>query len=79
MFEKSLLDKSIGVKNLKVKKKFRFKFYSIFFCGVFFRQIKLNLFIEQNNVEYEIEEVELMNKVNEVVSSDILQIILLGE
>lgn len=79
MPEKSPSDKSTGAKNLKAKKKSRSKPHPTLFCGVSLRQTKLNIPIEQNNVEHETEEVELMNKVNEVVSSDTPQIISSGE
>ncbi|XP_022332916.2 dual E2 ubiquitin-conjugating enzyme/E3 ubiquitin-protein ligase BIRC6-like isoform X4 [Crassostrea virginica] len=75
MQEKSPSEKSAGAKSSKVKKKSRSKSHPTLFCGVSLRRTKMNLPIEQNNVEQETEEVELMNKVNEVVSSDSPQII----
>lgn len=75
MQEKSPSEKSAGAKSSKVKKKSRSKSHPTLFCGVSLRRTKMNLPIEQNNVEKETEEVELMNKVNEVVSSDSPQII----
>lgn len=75
MLEKSPADKSAGIKISKAKKKSRSKPHPTLFCGVSLRRTKISQPTEQNNVECETEEVELMNKVNEVVSSDSPQII----
>ncbi|XP_062579414.1 baculoviral IAP repeat-containing protein 6-like [Saccostrea cucullata] len=73
--EKSSTEKSNGAKISKAKKKSRSKPHPTLFCGVSLRRTRMSLPLEQNNVECETEEVELMNKVNEVVSSDSPQII----
>jgi hypothetical protein len=75
MLEKSPADKSAGIKTSKAKKKSRSKPHPTLFCGVSLRRTKISQSMEQNNVECETEEVELMNKVNEVVSNDLPQII----